>query len=75
MLSLNEKLKGARADLSRKDQHLKDYKDRMGLIQSEVTGRGEIENELTKLRDANRRQKLDLEVKENQVKSLRGRLE
>ena len=47
----------------------------MDLIQSEVTGRGEVENELTKLKEQNRRQKNDLEVKENQVKTLRGRLE
>jgi len=42
MLSLNEKLKGVRAELARKDQHLKDYKDRMGLIQSEVTGAADL---------------------------------
>ena len=54
---------------------MKDYKDRMDLIQSEVTGRGEIENELNKVKEMNRRQRTDLEVKENQVKTLRGRLE
>ena len=55
ILSLNEKLKSVRAELSRKDQHLKDYKDRMDLIQSEVTGRGAIESEVSKLKDLNRR--------------------
>ena len=47
----------------------------MDLIQSEVTGRNEIECELHKIKEMNRRQKTDLEVKENQVKTLRGRLE
>mmetsp|Transcript_14681 Transcript_14681/g.19903 ORF Transcript_14681/g.19903 Transcript_14681/m.19903 type:complete len:94 (+) Transcript_14681:2397-2678(+) len=75
MISLNEKLKSTRAELSRKDQHLKDYRDRMDLIQSEVTGKGDLENELTKLKDLNRRQRADLEVKENQVRTLRGRIE
>ena len=32
ILSLNEKLKTVRAELARKDQHLRDYKDRMDLI-------------------------------------------
>jgi len=32
ILSLNEKLKSTRSELGRKDQHLKDYKDRMDLI-------------------------------------------
>ena len=32
ILSLNEKLKSVRAELARKDQHLRDYKDRMDLI-------------------------------------------
>lgn len=61
--------------MSRKDQHLRDYKDRMDLIQSEVTGRGGLEGEVTKLKDLNRRQKVDLEVKDNQVRTLRSRLE
>lgn len=75
MIALNEKLKATRAELSRKDQHLKDYRDRMDLIQSEVTGKGDLESELAKLKDLNRRQRVDLEVKENQVKTLRGRIE
>ena len=65
ILSLNEKLKSTRAELSRKDQHLRDYKDRMDMIQSEVTGKTDLEGELSKLRDLNRRQRVDLEVKEN----------
>lgn len=65
LLALNEKLKQVRSELSRKDQHLRDYKDRMDLIQSEVAGRGDLEGELSKLRDINRRQRVDLEVKDN----------
>jgi len=65
LLALNEKLKQVRSELSRKDQHLRDYKDGMDLIQSEVAGRGDLEGELSKLRDINRRQRVDLEVKDN----------
>ena len=65
LLALNEKLKQVRSELSRKDQHLRDYKDRMDLIQSEVAGRGDLEGELSKLRDINRRQRVDLEGKDN----------
>lgn len=45
------------------------------MIQSEVTGKSDLEGELGKLRDLNRRQRLDLEVKENQVRTLRTRIE
>ena len=72
---MNEKLKSTRSELSRKDQHLKDYRDRMDMIQSEVSGKTDLEGELGKLRDLNRRQRLDLESKENQVRTLRGRIE
>ena len=45
------------------------------MIQSEVTGRGDLEGEVSRLKDQNRRHKVDLEVKDNQVKTLRNRLE
>ena len=47
----------------------------MDFIQSEVSGRGAIESEVNKLKEINRRQKVDLEVKDNQVKTLKNRLE
>jgi len=47
----------------------------MDMIQSEVSGKTDLEGELGKLRDLNRRQRLDLESKENQVRTLRGRIE
>ena len=47
----------------------------MDMIQSEVTGRGDLEGEVSRLKDQNRRHKVDLEVKDNQVKTLRNRLE
>ena len=72
---MNEKIKSLRSEVARKDQHIKDYKERMEFIQSEVTGRDDLQNELSKLRDMNRKQKLDLEVKENQVRTLRGRID
>jgi len=75
MLSLNEKLKATRGELARKDQHLKEYKDRMDMIQSEVTDKSSAESELNKLREVNRKQRVDLEIKENQVRTLRNRLE
>ena len=72
---MNEKIKSLRSEVARKDQHIKDYKERMEFIQSEVTGRDDLQNELSKLRDMNRKQRLDLEVKENQVRTLRGRID
>ena len=45
------------------------------MIQSEVTGTADLQQEVDKLKDINRKQRVELDVKENQVKTLRTRLE
>jgi hypothetical protein len=47
----------------------------MGMIQSEVTGTADLQQEVDKLKDINRKQRVELDVKENQVRTLRTRLE
>ena len=73
-MSLNEKLKSAKSDLARKDQIIGDYKDKMLAVQNEVGNVKDSKAEVDRLRDISKKQKLDLEVKENQVRSLKSQL-
>ena len=65
VVSLNEKLKQCKADLNRKDQIARDYKERMDIIQTEVVSAKDYKAEMERLKDIGKKQRLDLEVKEN----------
>lgn len=65
VVSLNEKLKQMKSDLARKDQIIGDYKDKMLAVQNEVGNVRDSKAEVDRLKDISRKQKLDLEVKEN----------
>ena len=64
-MSLSEKLKSAKSDLARKDQIIGDYKDKMLAVQNEVGNVKDSKAEVDRLRDISKKQKLDLEVKDN----------
>ncbi|CDW71439.1 UNKNOWN [Stylonychia lemnae] len=72
---LNEKLKQARVDITRKEQLIKEYKDKLDLIQDEINQSNQRVNEIEKLKELNKKLKLESEIKENQVKTLKQRLE
>ena len=75
IVSLAEKLKQCKTDLSRKDTMVREYKDRMDMIQGEVMTAKDLKNEVERLKDLGKKQRLDLEIKENQVRSLKSRIE
>ncbi len=72
---LNEKMRVARVDMQRKDQIIKEYKDKLDYIQEEVNMSKERVAEIERLRDLNKKLKLESEIKENQVKSLKVKIE
>ena len=65
VVSLNEKLKQQKSDISRKDQIIGDYKERVLAVQNEVINVKDYKAEIDRLKDISKKQRLDLEVKEN----------
>lgn len=65
VVSLNEKLKQLKSDISRKDQIIGDYKERVLAVQNEVITVKDYKAEIDRLKDISKKQRLDLEVKEN----------
>ena len=63
-----------KSDISRKDQIIGDYKERVLAVQNEVITVKDYKAEIDRLKDISKKQRLDLEVKENQVRSLRQSL-
>ena len=53
---------------------MRDYKDRLDMIQNEVNASTDLRGEIERLKELSKRQRVDLDVKENQVKSLRSRI-
>jgi len=77
VVQLTEKLRAARVEAQRKEQLAREFKDKLDLIQEEL-GQSQTrdrEAELDRLRELNKKLKLEADIKENQVRSLKQRLE
>lgn len=75
ILSQNEKLKQIKIDLGRKEQLIKEYKDKLDFIQDDINLSNQRITEIERLKEIIKKLKLDTEIKENQVKTLKQRLE
>eukprot|EP00347_Sterkiella_histriomuscorum_P007164 403350016 len=72
---LQEKIKAVKLDLGRKDQLVKEYKDKLDSVNDEVGQTNQKQNEIERLKEITKKLKLETEIKDNQVKALKQRLE
>lgn len=78
---LADKLKSAKNDVQRKEQMIKELKDKPVMIaRSYIDGPTDkndslIEEQKKKLKDLKQRHKVDLEVKDNLIRSLKQKIE
>lgn len=72
---LTDKLKQLKADLTRKDQAVKDMREKIDIIHQQGDLKREESEELEKAKDQLRKLKVDLERKEQTIKLLKSRIE
>lgn len=71
---MNDKLAGRKQEINRKDHVLKEYRDKLDTIQLDLNSNKDYQGEIQKYKDMAKKTKLELDIKENQIKSLKDRI-
>lgn len=61
--------------MTRREQLAKEYKEKLDFISDEVGQSNQRQSEIERLKDMTKKLKLETEIKDNQVKALKQRLE
>jgi len=72
---LSEKNKQIKVDVQRKEQLLKDQKDRIDSMAEDNSGVREKQAELERQKEIVKKQKLEVEIKDNQVRQLKQKID
>ena len=75
VICLNDKLRQAKLDLSRKDASLRDFRDKVEMNRDDEKIHKELREEIDKLKESCKKHKLDIEIKDNQIRVLKQRLD
>jgi len=75
VMSLHDRCKGLKAEVNRKDCQIREIKEKADSKYMMDADLKEVSSELVKLKEVIKRNKLDLEIKENQIRALKQRLE
>ena len=75
VIALSERLRSSKADVTRKESLARDLKEKVDQISDETADFRERYAEIERLKEMNKKLKLESEIKENQVRSLKVKID
>lgn len=75
LVTLSDKLRASRADSQRKDSLITELRDKLNSLQDDLQEAKTLSAEVDRLKEMCRKLRLEAEIKENQVRSLKVKIE